>query len=69
MGEQLDKTPKITPIPKPQIDRAGGRNIPGTRIINHMRTGEDIQEEWEKDHGDLDIPTYERNKDKKVKPE
>lgn len=69
MGEQLDKIPKITPIPKAQIDQFGGRHIPGTRIINHMQTGEDIQENWEKDHGDLDIPTFKRNRDNKAKPE
>jgi len=65
----MTEIPKITPIPKPQIDQAGGRHIPGTRIINHIRSGEDAQEDWEKDHGDLDIPTYLRNQDNETPSE
>lgn len=56
---------RINPIPPAsQIDQYGGRHRPGTRIIKHMRTGEDAQEEWEKDHGPLDRPTYLRNKER-----
>lgn len=56
--------PKITPPPEPKIDPYGGRYIEGTRIIKHIRTGEDVQEDWEKDHGDLDVPTHLRNRQK-----
>jgi hypothetical protein len=52
----------IHSIPKPQIDHIGGRHRPGTRIINHMPTGEDVQEKWEEDHGALDDPTFLRNR-------
>lgn len=56
------KQPKINPPPEPEIDPYGGRHIEGTRIIKHIRTGDDVQEEWEKDHGNLDDPTYLRNR-------
>lgn len=64
-----EKKFRITPIPPSQIDQYGGRYRPGTRIIDHMRTGEDAAEDWEKDHGPLDRPTFLRNEEQEKRDE
>lgn len=48
------------PIRTPEeIARDGGHKEKPIRLIRE-RTGEDALAEWEKEHGDTDIPTYRR---------
>lgn len=43
-----------------EIAQDGGHKGKPIRLIRE-RTGEDALNEWEKDHGSIDIPTYRRN--------
>jgi len=58
---------RISPIPPPpDPDVAGGRRIQNANplALDNARTGEDALEEWEKDHGDTNVPTYLRKEGK-----
>lgn len=48
-----------------QIARDGGHK--GARIIQRGRTGETAIEEFEKTHGNLNMPAYKRKKGQKPK--
>lgn len=52
------ESPKPVRTPA-EIARDGGHKEKPIRLIRE-RTGEDALKEWEKDHGNINIPTYRR---------
>jgi len=67
----MAEIPKIGPIPPPpNPDQAGGKRIHNSDplTLDRARTGDSALEEWEKDHGNTNVPTYLRNQGKTLTP-
>lgn len=60
----LENTPP-TPRNGDQIARDGGHA--GAKIIRKGRTGEKAIQDYEKEHGNINIPAYKRKKGQKPK--
>lgn len=61
MAELTNDTGIRTPQ---QIANDGGKKGPRVKLVNEI-TGEDVQKDWEKTHGKLDVPAYQRRGNKR----